>query len=151
MKIISSLIIIAASVLVTPAATLAEDHQSALMTCKKLKAVDGDTVKCDGQNLRDMGSGAPDISGYDTPEIWSNKCDFELELARKAKKRMAVLLKTPGLKIYDSGQVDDTEEHRPLVWIIMPDGRTVGDILMSEGLARIWLPDHKNDWCTGNS
>jgi hypothetical protein len=53
-----------------------------LMTCASLIAVDGDSVKCDGVNLRDMGDGAPFISGYDAPEIWSRKCEEELELAR---------------------------------------------------------------------
>jgi len=64
-----------------------------------LLAVDGDTVKCDGVNMRDMGDGAPFVSGYDTPEIWSAKCDQELELAHVAKARMEELLATPGVKV----------------------------------------------------
>ena len=40
----------------------------ALITCMALSVVDGDTVKCDGQNLRPIGDGAPYVSGFDTPE-----------------------------------------------------------------------------------
>lgn len=39
-----------------------------ILTCLSLLAVDGDTVKCDGQNLRIIGNGAPFINGVDTPE-----------------------------------------------------------------------------------
>jgi micrococcal nuclease len=86
-----------------------------LLVCASLIAVDGDTIKCDGVNLRDMGDGAPFVSSYDAPEIWSRKCLAELDLARKAKDRMSELLRTPGLRIIDSGQRDDTRNPRPLV------------------------------------
>lgn len=67
-----------------------------LLVCASLTAVDGDTVKCDGQNLRDMGDGAPFVSGYDTPEIGKNAdCDAENALGEKAKRRMAELLLLP--------------------------------------------------------
>ena len=118
-----------------------------LLICLALVAVDGDTIKCDGVNMRDMGDGAPFVSGYDTPEIWSAKCDRELELGREAKARMEELLETPGVQVWDSGEVDDTQSHRPLVWVKLPDGRTAGGILMSEGLARKWTPDYRADWC----
>ncbi len=45
-----------------------------IMLCASLMAIDGDTVRCcqsaegrcEGQSLRPMGAGAPDISGFDT-------------------------------------------------------------------------------------
>mgnify|MGYP003642134196 CR=1 FL=1 len=92
-----------------------------LMTCAVLLAVDGDTVKCDGQNLRPMGDGAPFVSGFDAPEIG----------------RFA----------------DCPEEHRldrfgrPLVALRLPDGRTLGSILIAEGLAVEWTPDYRARWC----
>ena len=43
-----------------------------LTVCLTLMAVDGDTVKCNEQNLRDMGDGAPFVSGFDAPEIGCN-------------------------------------------------------------------------------
>ncbi|ANL58565.1 hypothetical protein AMC85_CH01148 [Rhizobium phaseoli] len=37
-----------------------------LIFCASLTAVDGDTVKCDGQNMRLLGEGVPFVSGIDT-------------------------------------------------------------------------------------
>lgn len=122
-------------------------NTAVLIMCAQLLAVDGDTIKCDGINMRAMGDGAPFGSGFDTPEIWSNKCPAELDLARKAKIRMQELLDTPGIQIRDSGGVDKTRTKRPLVWVILPDGRSAGSILIGEGLAREWTPEYKADWC----
>lgn len=117
-----------------------------LLVCASLTAVDGDTVKCDGQNLRDMGDGAPFVSGYDTPEIGKNAhCDAENALGKKAKRRMAELLRTPGLTIQDSGKIDRYD--RPLVVLRLPDGRTIGSVMLAEGLAVEWRPGWDFDWC----
>ena len=118
-----------------------------LITCASLIAVDGDTIKCDGVNMRDMGDGAPFVSGYDTPEVFSARCDAEQRLGEVAKRRMEELLVTPGLEIIDSGERDRTRSRRPLVWINLPDGQSVGSVLMSEGLAREWTPRYRADWC----
>lgn len=87
-----------------------------LLSCSSLIAVDGDSNGCDGVSMRDMGDGAPFVSGYDTPEIWSNQCLQELELARKAKARMAEALATPGVQVFRSKSTDNTESLRPRVW-----------------------------------
>lgn len=118
-----------------------------LMTCASLLAVDGDTVKCDGVNLRDMGDGKPFVSGYDTPEIHHAKCDAERQLGYVAKARMEQLLATPGIQVLDSGERDTTQSRRPLVWVKLPDDRSVGSVLMAEGLAREWNRDYRADWC----
>lgn len=116
-----------------------------LLVCASLAAVDGDTIKCDGQNLRDMGDGAPFVSGYDAPETRNAECQQELELGRAATARMRQLLETPGLRIYDSGERDKWK--RPLVWLVLPDGRTLGSIMISEGHAVEWSPHADFDWC----
>lgn len=117
-----------------------------ILVCASLSAVDGDTVKCDGQNLRDMGDGAPFVSGYDTPETGRNAdCDRENALGKKAKRRMAELLLTPGLIIEDSGKIDRFD--RPLVVLRLPDGRTIGSVMLAEGLAVEWRPGGDFDWC----
>ncbi|QCO58054.1 thermonuclease family protein (plasmid) [Pseudorhodobacter turbinis] len=120
-----------------------------LMICAVLTAVDGDTVKCDGQLLRPMGDGAPFVSGFDTPELFGKKdCEAELPLARAAKQRMQELLSSEGLTIEDSGQVDNTQTHRPLVVLRLPDGTTIGQRMIDEGFARKWTPEYKADWCS---
>lgn len=118
-----------------------------VLMCAAVSVVDGDTIKCDGQNLRPMGPGSPHVSGFDTPEIWSNKCPAELDAARAAKERIKELLADGQFVVLDSGERDNTEQRRPLVWIMLADGRTVGEVMLSEGHARPWLPRQVNDWC----
>lgn len=63
-----------------------------LIMCASLTAVDGDTVKCDGQNMRLLGEGVPFESGIDAPEIGSHaKCLKERKLALIAKGRLKEL------------------------------------------------------------
>lgn len=61
---------------------------------------------------------------------------------------MMELLATSGVRIIDSGQRDNTRDHRPLVWVILDDGRSVGSVLIAEGLAvEVFPPDYAGDWC----
>jgi endonuclease YncB( thermonuclease family) len=118
---------------------------SLILACAMLLAVDGDTIKCDGVNMRDMGPGAPFVSGYDTPELTRPKCQQELELGRAAKARMQELLDQPGVRVVDSGKRD--RYGRPLVWVRLGSGRTAGEVLIREGLAVRWTPDYEARWC----
>lgn len=117
-----------------------------ILLCASLMAVDGDTVKCDGKNLRPMGDGAPNISGFDTPELsrWA-ECDQENHMGLQAAARMSQLLQTDGLVVEDSGEIDVFD--RPLVVLRLPDGSTIGQTLIDEGFARVWTPDYRADWC----
>ncbi|TBY54512.1 thermonuclease family protein [Rhizobium leguminosarum bv. viciae] len=119
-----------------------------LIICASLTVVDGDTVKCDGQNMRLLGEGVPFVSGIDTPEIGSHaKCIKERKLALIAKGRLKELLAENGLRIVLSGAVDRTPTHRPLVNIYRTNGEEIGKTLLKEGLARTWSPKQRNDWC----
>lgn len=117
-----------------------------LLLCATLLAVDGDTIKCNGINMRDMGDGQPFVSGYDTPEITKPKCAAEKALGKRAKARMNELLKSPGVKVYNSGE-DDGRYQRPLVWVRLASGQSIGSVLIAEGLAREWSPGYRGDWC----
>lgn len=118
-----------------------------IMMCASLAAVDGDTVRCDGQLLRLLGEGRPFVSGIDTPEIGSHaKCIKERKLALIAKNRLKQLIARGDVRIVAMG-VDRTPKKRPLVNIYLPDGREVGQILLKEGTAREWRPKVRNDWC----
>jgi hypothetical protein len=59
-----------------------------VVTCLSLSAVDGDTIKCDGQNMRIMGPGSPNKSGVDAPEIGNARCAKERLLGDQAKLRL---------------------------------------------------------------
>ncbi|MCZ7463537.1 thermonuclease family protein [Rhizobium rhizogenes] len=118
------------------------------VACASLVVIDGDTIKCDGQNMRLLGGGVPFKSGVDAPEMGSRaKCEFERDLALKAKARLKELLLAGVPRIEDSGARDRTQSRRPLVNIYLPDGREAGQVLMSEGLAREWRAKHRIDWC----
>ncbi|QIO42915.1 thermonuclease family protein [Rhizobium leguminosarum bv. trifolii] len=120
-----------------------------VIICASLTVVDGDTVKCDGQNMRLLGEGVPFVSGIDTPEIGSHaKCIKERKLALIAKGRLKELLAERGLRVVFSGAVDKTQTHRPLVNIYRANGQEIGKTLLKEGFAREWSPKRQNDWCS---
>ncbi|WP_338122489.1 thermonuclease family protein [Agrobacterium salinitolerans] len=122
------------------------------VACASLVVIDGDTIKCDGQNMRLLGGGVPFKSGVDAPEIGSRaKCEFERDLALRAKARLKELLLNGVPRIEDSGARDRTRSRRPLVNIYLPDGREAGQVLMSEGFAKPWHPKRRIDWCSGTA
>jgi micrococcal nuclease len=119
-----------------------------ILSCSTLTAVDGDTIRCNGQNMRLIGDGVPFKTGIDTPETGGRaKCERERMLAKAAKKRLAELLEDPGLRIEDTGYRDKTSQRRPLVRIRLSDGRLAENILLAEGHAIIWRPKVKRPWC----
>lgn len=120
---------------------------AAILSCTPLKAVDGDTIACSGQNMRLIGDGVPFKTGIDTPEISRARCERERFLGKEAKKRLAELLKDPGVQIEDTGSRDRTSDRRPLVRVRLGDGRLAENILLAEGLAIIWRPNVKRPWC----
>jgi endonuclease YncB( thermonuclease family) len=121
---------------------------AAMLMCASLTAVDGDTVRCDGQLMRLLGGGVPFLWGIDTPEIGSHaKCVKERKLALIAKGRLKELLEERGLRIEIEGY-DDTPKHRALVNIYRTNGEEIGEKLRQEGLARTWRPKQRNDWCS---
>ncbi|MEH7909160.1 thermonuclease family protein [Rhizobium laguerreae] len=122
---------------------------ASLIICSALVAVDGDTIKCDGQLMRLLGEGVPYISGIDTPEIGSHaRCLKERKLALVAKGRLKELLAEKGLRVVSSGAVDRTQTHRPLVNIYRANGEEIGKKLLKEGFARHWSPKQRNEWCS---
>lgn len=118
---------------------------SALIICAALSVVDGDTLKCDGQNLRLLGEGVVNVRGVDTPEIGSHaKCDKERKMAQLAKFRLSEMIKGKSLRIEAKGK---DRYGRPLVNVYLPNGREVGKEMIREGFAREWRRGKKIDWC----
>jgi micrococcal nuclease len=99
--------------------------------------VDGDTIWIHGTNIR--------LEGFDTPEPATEICggEAEVELAHLASKRLLELLNSNNWTVETFG-IDGTG--RRLLGTIRIDGRDVGDILITEGLARVW-PDGDEWWC----
>lgn len=110
----------------------------ALTLTAALLVVDGDTVKLDGQRMR--------LIGIDAPETGHRaQCLEEQVAASRASARLSSIV-AAGVEIEYSGRSD--RWGRPLVNLRLPDGRLAGDVLVDEGLARIWAGRREN-WCGG--
>jgi len=99
--------------------------------------VDGDTIWLKGVKYR--------LAGYDTPEPTTNICggDFERQLAARASARLLHILNTYKWTIEPSGK---TGGYGRALATIRVGQQDVGDVLISERLARRW-PDGDKWWC----
>lgn len=106
-------------------------------TIRRTCVVDGDTIWLEGAKIR--------IADIDTPEISSPQCDAEYERGIRARDRLVVLLNKGELKLRPTGNRDEDQYGRKLR-IIMQRGRSLGDQLVSENLARTWT-GRRESWC----
>lgn len=84
--------------------------------------------------------------GYDTPEI-AGDCAYEKDLAQKAKARVVELTRG-GLDVLSGLRVEGRA--RFLAVLRLPDGRDLGSVLVSEGLARFYDgKTARKPWCPG--
>lgn len=107
-------------------------------TADKTCIVDGDTLWLQGENIR--------LKDFDTPEPQTQICGgrAEVALAHQASARLLELLNSYPWTIEYFGY-DSTSSKRRLATIRI-NGTDVGDILISERLARRW-PDGDEWWC----
>ncbi|WEJ32249.1 thermonuclease family protein [Devosia sp. SD17-2] len=105
-------------------------------TSDKTCIVDGDTLWLNGMNLR--------LLDFDTPEPSTAICGgaTEVELAHQASSRLRELLNSNDWTLETFGN----DRHGRTLATIRIDGVDVGDILISERLARRW-PDGHEWWC----
>jgi len=105
-------------------------------TPTKTCIVDGDTIWLNGQNLR--------MKDYDTPEPSTAICGGagEVALAKRATSRLQDLLNSSPWTVETFG----ADRHGRTLATIRIQGVDVGDILISEQLARRW-PDGHEWWC----
>lgn len=98
--------------------------------------IDGDTFWLDGEKIRMM--------DFDTPEPQTNICGgaFEKDLAKKASDRVVEIFNTASISINRKGK----DKYGRTLAIVFADGINIGEILISEGLARKW-PDGEEFWC----
>lgn len=78
------------------------------------------------------------ISGIQAPRIKQAKCDNERKLGSLAKKRLWEILNTGGVQLASVSGSD--------VQVTVGQGRSIGDMLVSEGLAR-HTSGGKQSWC----
>ena len=99
--------------------------------------VDGDTIWLEGVKIR--------VADIDTPEISQPRCDYEYDLGIKARDRLVVLLNQDEFSAVPIGNRDEDQYGRKLR-VLMRDGRSLGDQLVAEGLARTWT-GRREPWC----
>lgn len=101
-----------------------------------VRMIDGDTFDHGGTRIR--------IADIDTPEI-QGRCPFETGLAARATGRMRALLAAGPFELHPIGGRDEDRYGRKLR-IVTRGGRSLGDQLVAEGLARTWS-GRREPWC----
>ena len=115
---------------------------AAVVIAAAVVAVDGDTVDVDGKRWR--------LQGFDTPETFYAQCTSERLLGQKAKQRLQQLIDTAHeVETMTDGK---RERWKRILGRLFVDGRDVGEVLISEGLAvRYNGKGRRRDWCQFSS
>jgi endonuclease YncB( thermonuclease family) len=98
--------------------------------------IDGDTIRYGGIKIR--------LEDIDAPEVFSPRCASEAKLGQRAAERLLHLMNAGPFQLV-SGERDEDRYGRKLRTIERA-GRSVGDTLVAEGLARRW-DGGRRSWC----
>ena len=117
----------------SPHATYSKCADGHRYTC----VVDGDTLWIEGHKIR--------VADIDAPEISEPKCSSELDLGNRATDRLIKLVNQGPFEL-QAWPGRDTDRYGRQLRLLVRGGRSLGDILVSEGLARIWT-GRREQWC----
>lgn len=99
--------------------------------------IDGDTIWIRDVKVR--------IADIDTPEISEPKCRSELALGNRATARLIELINAGPFEM-KRWQGRDEDRYGRKLRVLVRNGRSIGDILVAEGLARTWS-GRREPWC----
>jgi len=99
--------------------------------------VDGDTVWMDGIKIR--------VADIDAPETHPPRCEQEADLGNRATLRLQELLNAGPFETASISNRDEDKYGRKLR-VLVRSGQSLGNILVSEGLARTW-DGARHPWC----
>ncbi|WP_259669736.1 MULTISPECIES: thermonuclease family protein [unclassified Rhizobium] len=99
--------------------------------------IDGDTLWIGGTKVR--------IADIDAPEISEPKCASELALGNRATERLIELVNQGPFELQAWPDRDKDRYGRSLR-VLVRNRHSLGDILVSEGLARTWT-GRREPWC----
>ncbi|PDT50938.1 MULTISPECIES: thermonuclease family protein [Sinorhizobium] len=99
--------------------------------------IDGDTLYIAGEKIR--------VADIDTPEVSEPKCASEKALGERATARFIELVNVGPFEMRAWPERDEDQYGRKLR-VLVRDGRSLGDILVEEGLARTWS-GRREPWC----
>ncbi len=117
-----------------PAARVVEDAIGA-RAVPPARVIDGDTFDWAGMRVR--------IADIDTPEL-RGACAEEVALARAATARLGDLLAEGPFELRRLGRDEDGYGRK--LRVVLRRGRSIGDQLVAEGLARTWT-GRREPWC----
>ncbi len=99
--------------------------------------VDGGTFRYRGEEIR--------VADVDAPRIKTASCDSERARGFYAKQRLRELLNAGDFRLIEAiGRSDDKNSEN--LRVVMRDGRSLGAVLVSEGLVRPWK-GQPTPWC----
>lgn len=98
--------------------------------------VDGDTFWLDRVKIR--------IADIDAPELSPPRCDAERAKGEAAKYRLQELLNAGTFSLV--GGMRDEERYGRKLRTVIRNGRSIGETLIAEGLARRW-DGARHPWC----
>jgi micrococcal nuclease len=102
-----------------------------------VRVIDGDTFETGGMRIR--------IADIDTPEVLG-RCAAESALAARATARLRALLAAGPFELHPLGNGHDVDRYGRKLRIVTRGGRSLGDVLVAEGLARTWS-GRREAWC----
>ncbi|WP_129793409.1 thermonuclease family protein [Sphingosinicella sp. CPCC 101087] len=102
-----------------------------------VRVVDGDTLDVAGMRVR--------IADIDTPEIFSPRCPREAELGARATRRLRALVDEGPFELVAIAR--DEDRYGRKLRIATRGGRSLGDRLVAEGLARTYDGGPRKGWC----
>jgi endonuclease YncB( thermonuclease family) len=100
--------------------------------------VDGDTIEHLGWRVR--------LADINTPEIGGAQCQRELALGLRAKQRLIELMSEGPFEIVSVGD-RDTDVYGRKLRLVERHGESLGNRLVSEGLAHRWN-GYRQNWCS---
>ncbi len=98
--------------------------------------VDGDTFWIGGTKIR--------VADIDAPETHPPRCAEEGRLGNAATRRLQALLNAGPVTLVPADR--DTDRYGRKLRIVTRNGRSLGEMLVDEGLARRWI-GHREPWC----
>jgi len=103
-----------------------------------VRVIDGDTFVTGGMRVR--------IADIDAPETHPPRCAHEADLGNRATARMRALLAAGPFELHPIADGRDTDRYGRKLRIVTRAGRSLGDQLVGEGLARTWT-GRREPWC----
>ena len=98
--------------------------------------VDGDTFWLHGEKIR--------IADINAPETHQAGCPEEQALGEAATRRLIALLNQGPFELAPAER--DRDRYGRLLRVIVRHGRSIGHLLVREGLAEVWR-GRRSDWC----